>query len=52
MKRLVEVYSSDLIHGVTRGKVITAKRFLLALGLHNLTGHKKPVQFSQQAWTL
>ena len=52
VKRLVEAYSSDLIHGVTRGKVITAKRFLLGLGLHNLTGQKNPVQFSQQAWTL
>ena len=41
VKRLVESYSSDLIHGVTRGKVITAKHFLLGLGLHNLTGQKK-----------
>ena len=44
VKRLVESYSSDLIHGVTRGKVITAKHFLLGLGLHNITGQKKPVQ--------
>ena len=44
VKRLVETYCSDLIHGVTRGKVITATRFLLGLGLHNLTGQKKPVQ--------
>ena len=44
VKRLVESYSSDLIHGVTKGKVITAKHFLLGLGLHNLTGQKKTVQ--------
>ena len=31
-------------HGVTRGKTITAKHFLLGLGLHNLTGQEKPVQ--------
>ncbi len=40
----MDSYSSDLIHGVTKGKVITAKHFLLGLGLHNITGQKKPVQ--------
>ena len=44
VKHLVEAYSADLIYGVTRGEVITAKRFLLGLGLHNLTGQKKTVQ--------
>ena len=38
--RLIQSYSSDLIHGVTCGKTITAKHFLLGLGLHNLTGQK------------
>ena len=42
--RLVQSYSSDLIHGVTRGKTITAKHFFLGLGLHNLTGQKVPIQ--------
>ena len=42
--RLIQSHSSDLIHGVTRGKTITAKHFLLALGLHNLTGQKVPIQ--------
>ena len=42
--RLVQSYSSDLIHGVTRGKMTTAKHFLLGLGLHNLTGQKVPIQ--------
>ena len=36
--RLVNSYALDMIHGVTRGKVMTAKHFLLALGLHNITG--------------
>ena len=43
--RLIQSYSSNLIHGVARGKtIITAKHFLLALGLHNLTGQKVPIQ--------
>ena len=42
--RLVNSYASDMIHGVTRGKVIAAKHFLLALGLHSITGQKKPIQ--------
>ena len=41
---LIQSYSSDLIHGVTRGKVITGKHFLLGLGLHNMTGQKVLVQ--------
>ena len=37
LTHLIESYTSDLIHGVTRGKVITTKHFLLGLGLHNIT---------------
>ena len=33
-----------LMHGVTGGKFITAKHFLLDLGLHSITGQKKAVQ--------
>lgn len=44
VNRLIESYSSDLIFGVTRGKFVTAKHFLLGLGLHNLTGQKKPIE--------
>ena len=44
VNRLIQSYSSDLIHGVTRGKVITGEHFLLGLGLHNMTGQKVPVQ--------
>ena len=34
----------DLIHGVTRGKVISLKHFLVGMGLHNITGQKLPIQ--------
>ena len=44
--RLIQSYASDLIYGVTRGNVITAKHFLLGLGLHNMTGQKKPVEIT------
>ena len=37
MKQLVTSYSSDLITGVTRGKVVTLKHFLIGVGLHNIT---------------
>ena len=42
--RLIDSYASDLIYGVTRGKVMTAKHFHLALGLHNITGMKNPIE--------
>ena len=28
---------------VTRGKMITAKQYLIALGIHNITGQRKTV---------
>ena len=37
-------YGPDLIHGVTRGKVVTLKHFLIGLGLHNITGLKTPIK--------
>ena len=46
--RLIKSYASDLIYGVTRGNVITAKHFLLGLGLHNMTGQKKPVEINHR----
>ena len=46
--RLLKSYASDLIHGVTRGNVITAKHFLLGQGLHNMTGQKKPVEVNHR----
>ena len=44
--RLIKSYSADLVHGVTKGKFITSKHFLLGLGLHNITGQKKPIQIT------
>ena len=46
--RLIQSYSSDLVYGVTRGKDTTAKHFLLGVGLHNITGQKKPVEINQR----
>ena len=48
LTRLIESYTSDLIHGVTCGKVITTKHFLLGLGLHNITGQRLPIQILHQ----
>ena len=42
--RLVDSFSQDLVHGVTKGKVIMEKHFLIGLGLHNLTGKKNVVE--------
>ena len=44
VNRLIQSYAADLVHGVTRGRFITSKHFLL--GLHNITGQKKPVQIA------
>ena len=40
---LINSIASDLISGVTHSKTITTKQFLLALGLHNITGSRKVV---------
>ena len=45
---LIQSYSSDLVYGVTRNKVITAKHFLLGLRLHNITSQKKPVEINHR----
>ena len=36
--RLIRSYSADLVHGVSRGNTVSAKNFLLALGVHYITG--------------
>ena len=46
--RLIDSYAADLVSGVTRGKVMTAKHFLLALGLHNLSGSRKVVEINSK----
>ena len=48
VNRLIQSYAADLLHGVTCGRFITSKHFLLGLGLHNITGQKKPVQIASQ----
>ena len=48
INRLIESYSADLVHRVTRGGVITAKHFLLALGLHSQTGQKTVVEINNK----
>lgn len=42
--RLIDSYAQDLVHGVTKGKIITEKHYLMGLGLHNLTGQKNVVE--------
>ena len=44
VERLSLSYTRDLIHGVTRGKAISLKHFLVGMGLHNITGQKLPIQ--------
>ena len=41
--RLASSFASDIIAAVSQGKTITNKQFLLALGLHNITGQRKVV---------
>jgi hypothetical protein len=46
--RIISSYAADIIHGVTRGKFVTAKHYLLALGLHNLTGSRKVIDINNR----
>ena len=46
--RMVNSYAADMIYGVSKGKVVTAKHFLLALGLHNLTGTRKVIDINHR----
>ena len=41
---MVTSFSQDLIHGISRGRVVTLKHLLLGFGLHNITGQKLPIQ--------
>ena len=42
--RLIETYASDFIYGVRNDELLTPKHFLLGLGLHSITGQKKPAK--------
>ena len=46
VSHMLTSFSQDLIHGISRGRVVTLKHFLLSLGLHNITGQKLPIQTS------
>ena len=42
--RLFDSFSEYLISSVTNGSVLTAKHYLLAVGLHSITGMKQIIQ--------
>ena len=44
VQRMISSFGYDLIHGVTNGRVITLKHFLIGLGLHKITGLKLPIK--------
>ena len=43
-QRLIDSFSQDLVHGVSRGRVITLRHFALGVGMHNITGQKLPIR--------
>ena len=43
-QRLIDSFSQDLVHGVSRGRVITLKHFALGVSMHNITGQKLPIR--------
>ena len=47
VNRLIESYAADMVYGVTNGKTIPAKHFLLALDLHNITRKKMEVEINK-----
>ena len=42
--RLIDSFSADLVISVTNGSVLTTKHYLLAVGLHSITGMKQIIQ--------
>ena len=44
IQRLIRSFSCDLVHGVTAGKILTLKHYLVGLGFHNMGGQKLLVQ--------
>ena len=44
VQRLSDSFALDIIAVINQGKTITTNRFLLALGLHNITGQRKVVE--------
>ena len=48
IRNLVDSYSSDVIHSVSKGEVLTPKHFLLGISLHNMAGQRKIVQITNR----
>ena len=48
INRMINSYAWDMIHGVTRGRVMTEKHVLLGLGLHNMTGQHNIVKIAHR----
>ena len=42
--RLIKSFAADMISNVSNGSILTAKHFLLAVGLHSITGMKQIIQ--------
>ena len=45
---LIESYAAYMVYGVTKENMIPAKHFLLALGLHNITGKQMVVGINKK----
>eukprot|EP00112_Aurelia_sp_Birch-Aquarium-sp1_P017646 Seg411.7 transcript_id=Seg411.7/GoldUCD/mRNA.D3Y31 product="hypothetical protein" protein_id=Seg411.7/GoldUCD/D3Y31 len=43
VERLVDSFSQDVMHAVSKGKFLTPKHAAVGLGLHSLTGQKLPI---------
>lgn len=43
VERLVDSFSQDLMHAVSKGQFLTPKHVAVGLGLHSLTGQKLPI---------
>ena len=43
INRLIDSYAADIIQSVMRGKVLTKKHYLLAMGLHSMIGSRNVI---------
>ena len=46
--RLVISFAQDIVYAITKGKIFQLKQYLLAMGLHNLTGSRKVIDLVQK----
>ena len=47
-ERLIDSFSQDIMHAVSKGEFLTLKHASVGLGLHRLTGQKLPLQVLSQ----